>query len=362
MERERAHLDSPFTEQSILVTGGTGTIGSEIVRQLLARRPRVLRIFSRDETKQALLRLELGDTSRIRFLLGDVRDRRRLHCALEGIDTVFHAAALKHVPACEYNPFEAVQTNVVGTENLIHACRETGVKSLVYVSTDKAVNPANTMGATKLLAENLVRASQEWNPRMSLSVVRFGNVLGSRGSLIPMLLGQIEERREVELTSPQMTRFMMTIGDAVALVLEAVRASREGELFILKMPALRVAELIEVFVEEVACRRGWDPASIPIREVGVRPGEKIHEELVTEEESLRLEERERMYVVPPRAEARPVRASSRTAAAFPAACHSGRSELLTRQEIRALLERAHVLEALSPDAEAPLLRLEESLG
>lgn len=349
--------NDPLQGRSVLVTGGTGSIGSEIVRQALASAPRVVRIFSRDESKQEHLRSQLPEDSPVRFLIGDVRDRDRLRCALEGIDVVFHAAALKHVPACEYNPFEAVQTNVLGTQNLIQASRDTAVSRLVTISTDKAVNPMNTMGATKLLAENLVRASQEWNPSLRLSTVRFGNVMGSRGSLLPVLVRQMERHREVRITSDAMTRFMMTIGDAVGLVLEASRRSEGGELFILKMPAMRVRDLIDVFVEEYSYRRGWDPDGILRREIGIRSGEKLHEELLTAEECTRMREEDDMYVVSPRA------ADGQDAWRFspPESTHSGQASLLDREGIRELIERTGFLEEVGLDT--PLTRfLEETTG
>ncbi len=335
-----------LADRTVLVTGGTGTIGAEIVTQVLRRRPKVVRILSRDENKQALLRMRLDADAPVRFLLGDIRDRSRLSSALDGVDVVFHAAALKHVPACEYNPFEAVQTNVIGTQNLIEACRETGVERLVAISTDKAVHPVNTMGATKLLAENVLSDAQRWNPRLVISTVRFGNVLGSRGSLIPLLAHRMEERREVELTSRRMTRFMMTIGDAVGLVLEAAGESEGGEIFILKMPALRVADLVEVYVREYAERRGWSASDIRIREIGARAGEKLHEELLTADEAARCETRERMYVV------RPARRPAVDAFAEtpPAETNSERATLLDREGILSLLLRAGVLDGIGEGA------------
>lgn len=335
---------SDLAGRVVLVTGGTGTIGTEIVRQVIASRPKVVRIFSRDENKQAQLRMRLGDDAPVRFLIGDIRDRQRLRTALAGVDVVFHAAALKHVPACEYNPFEAVQTNVIGTQNLIETCRETGVGRLIAISTDKAVNPVNTMGATKLLAENVLADAQKWNPTLVISTVRFGNVLGSRGSLIPLVTQRMEEGREVELTSRRMTRFMMTLREAVELVLVAAHRSEGGEIFILKMPALRVADLVEVWVEEYALRRGWDPASIRIREVGARPGEKMYEELVTVDEAARVEESDRMYVVGPYRRA-PIELAP---ACPPPETHSDRAPLLERMEIVALLERAGLLAGIGP--------------
>ncbi len=329
-----------LTGRNVLVTGGTGTIGSEIVRQVLSYRPRVVRIFSRDETRQADLRLELGDRPELRFLIGDVRDLARLRSALEDVDVVFHAAALKHVPACEYNPFEAVQTNVIGTQNLITACRETGVERLVYVSTDKAVNPTNTMGATKLLAENLIRATQDFSSGLVLSTVRFGNVMGSRGSLLPLLARQIESSDRVQLTSREMTRFMMTISDAVSLVLESMRVCGGGETCILEMPALRVADLVEVFVEEFCSIQGRDPSEIEVVETGARPGEKVHEELLNVGECARVTKRGSMYVVAPIRGFEPDRGVRADVGVLPDEFHSGRARLLEREEISTLIDRS----------------------
>ena len=335
-----APFDPSFLrDKSVLVTGGTGTIGSEIVRQVLRCDPRVVRVFSRDESKQAHLRVQLPKDAPLRYLIGDVRDQSRLRVALEGIDVVFHAAALKHVSSCEYNPFEAVQTNVVGTQNLIEASRAVGVKRLVAISTDKAVNPVNTMGATKLLAENVLKDAWKWNPQLVISVVRFGNVMGSRGSLLPLMVQGMEESRRVEVTCREMTRFMMTIGDAVTLVLSAAERAVGGEVFILKMPALQIGELVDVFVSEYSRGRGWAPDEVEIREVGIRPGEKLHEELVTAEECARLEEHDQMYVVQP-FRRRPVEIP---VGPVPAAGRSDQTALLGREEIAALLDRAGLL-------------------
>ena len=329
--------------RAVLVTGATGTIGAEIVRQVLRRNPRVVRIFSRSENRQAHLRLDLPDDAPVRYLIGDIRDPQRLRHALEGIDVVFHTAALKHVPACEYNPFEAVQTNVIGTQNLVEGCLDAGVQRLIAISTDKAVNPVNTMGATKLLAENVLRDAQRWSRGLVIAVVRFGNVLGSAGSLLPLMVHGMEEHRTVRLTSPRMTRFMMTIHDAVTLVLEAAGAARGGEIFILKMPALGVQDLVEVFIEGYCERRGWDREEITVEEIGIRPGEKVYEELLTREEASRVEERERMFVVQPRREA----VADLPDRDPPAGCRSDHAPRLERVEIRALIERSGVYEGAS---------------
>jgi len=285
--------------KKVLVTGGTGSIGSEIVRQVLAQSPEVVRIFSRDETKQYYLESVLGRRPDLRYLIGDVREKDRLTRALKDIDVVFHAAALKQVPSCEYNPFEAVKTNVLGTQNVIEAALEAGVSRVIAVSTDKAINPTSTMGATKLLAERLIATANSWVGGTVFACVRFGNVLNSRGSLIPLAKSQIERGAPVTLTDERMTRFMMPISEAVTLTLEAGALAAGGEIFILKMPAVRVKDLLDVLVQEYAPMVGVDPASVPVRRIGLRPGEKMEEELLTQEELPRTTDSKRLLVVNP---------------------------------------------------------------
>ncbi len=340
-----------YRGRKILVTGGTGSIGSQIVRQLLAFEPRVLRVLSRDETKQFHLEEDLsrkGSVAGVRFLIGDVRDPVRLRRALEGIEIVFHAAAMKHVPACEYNPFEAVQTNVLGTQNVITAAREAGVERVVAVSTDKAASPENTMGATKLLAERLIASAHLSSSGQVLCGVRFGNVIGSRGSLVPRVLRQLEAGDAVTLTHPQMTRFMMTIEDAVRLVLAAGARSRGGEIFILKMPALRIRDLLEVLIEEHAARSGRRPSEFPIREIGIRAGEKLHEVLLTEEETWRTREEEDVFVLEPRGDGGP---SDGGAGVGLRRYDSASAPLMDRSAIRRLLDRSGLLEPVAEELE-----------
>ena len=343
-----------YQGRRILVTGGTGSIGSQIVRQLLDHGPRVLRVLSRDETKQLYLQEELGrgrSLENVRFLIGDVRDPVRLRRAMEGIEIVFHAAAMKHVPACEYNPFEAVQTNVLGAQNVITAARDAGVGRVIAISTDKAASPENTMGATKLLAERLLSAAHLSSPGQVLCGVRFGNVLGSRGSLVPVVLRQLREGQPVTLTHPGMTRFMMTIGDAVRLVLHAGARARGGEIFILKMPALRVRDLIEVLIEERALRDGRDPREFPIRQIGIRPGEKLHEVLLTEEEAARTREEDGLFVLEPAsAGGAGGAAAASSVPGFGRRYDSASAPIFDKAAIRDLLERAGLLEELSQAA------------
>jgi len=287
-----------YRKKRVLVTGGTGSIGREIVKQLLQLGVEVVRILSRNEYFQYRLQEELP-AERTRFLLGDVRDSRRLAKAMEGVDIVFHAAALKHVPLCEYNPFEAVKTNVLGTQNVIDAAMSKNVEKVINVSTDKAVAPLNTMGATKLLAEKLIVAANFYkgNRRISFSSVRFGNVLGSRGSVLELFIRKAKEGEELPLTDPDMTRFVMTIPQAVYLVLKAGAVARGEEVFILKMPVVRMGTFAEAFCSVAERLFGCKPKGIKV--IGKRPGEKTHEELMTEEESHYAEEEEDMYILYP---------------------------------------------------------------
>ncbi|QNF28479.1 UDP-N-acetylglucosamine 4,6-dehydratase family protein [Metabacillus elymi] len=288
-----------FRGKNILVTGGTGSIGSEIVRQLLSYNPNVLRVYSRDESKQFELKQELSNFDNVRYLIGDIRDRVRLKYACENIDYIFHAAALKHVPACEYNPFEAVKTNVIGVQNIIDVSINSNVQKLVGVSTDKVVNPTNTMGATKLLSEKLLLAGELYKgySPVTFSCVRFGNVMGSRGSVIPLFKKQIEENKPVTITSNNMTRFMMSIPQAVKLIIDAMEYSVGGEIFVLKMPVLNIKDMAEVLIHDYN-HKNHNKYTNKIVNIGVRPGEKEYEELMTISESERAYENENLYIIP----------------------------------------------------------------
>jgi UDP-N-acetylglucosamine 4,6-dehydratase len=285
----------------ILVTGGTGSIGREIVRQLVTFNPTAIRVFSRNEHNQYLMAKEYTGSSDVRFFIGDVRDRERLMLAAEDVDIIFHAAAMKHVSACEYNPFEAVKTNVLGTQNVVDAAMEYNIERLIAISTDKAVSPTNTMGATKLLAERIVTSATNYkgSRQTIFTVVRFGNVLASQGSALPLFVRQIRKGAAVTLTHPEMRRFFMSIPDAVSLCFKAAERSQGGDIFILKMPVMRIADLIGVLVEELAPRFGHEPASIRIEEIGLYPGEKVYEELMTPEEMMNAVEHKDYFRLEP---------------------------------------------------------------
>jgi len=294
-------LKNTFKNKKILVTGGTGCIGSEIAKNLLKYQPQVVRIFSNDEDSTFKMTQELGNHKNKRFLIGDIRDKERLLLAMEGIDIVYHAAALKHVPLCEYNPFEAIKTNVLGAQNVIETALEKGVKKVINISTDKAVNPVNTMGATKLLAEKLMIDANFYKGRSKtiFSNVRFGNVLFSRGSVIPLFEEQIKNKKMVTITEPNMTRFMMSIQNTIDLVFKATLMTKGGEIFILKMPVVKLGDLTDMAIQEYAKKYGYKNSQIKKKKIGPRPGEKMYEELMTETEAKKAFETRDMLIIPP---------------------------------------------------------------
>lgn len=297
----RNKMKNLFKNKKILITGGTGSIGQEIVREILKYEPTVVRILDIDETKQFELEQKYEGYENIRFLLGDIRDKERLYRAIEDIDIVFHTAALKHVLACEYNPFEAVKTNVIGIQNLIDVAMDEEVEKVIFTSSDKAVNPANVMGATKLLAERLITSANYYKGarKTVFSSVRFGNVLGSRGSVIPLFKKQIERGGPVTITDNEMTRFIMPMRDAINLLFKASELAHGGEIFIFKMEALKITDLAEVMRGELAQNYGYSPDKIKMKIIGTKPGEKLYEELMTEDEARRALESEDMFIVLP---------------------------------------------------------------
>jgi len=282
----------------VLVTGGCGSIGSELVKQILKSSPKEVRVLDNWETGIFLLKdMKNIDPIKVKTILGDIKDRNKVNSALNGVDIVFHAAAKKHVPICEHNPFEAVSTNVIGTENLVSAAIQNKVKIFVGISTDKAVNPVNTMGATKLLAERIITSKHFTNNRTIFCCVRFGNVLNSVGSVIPIFEKQIKNGGPVTITSDKMTRFFMSIPEAVNLTIKAASLKEGGKIFILKMNALKIIDLANVLIEELAPKYGYSPQDIKMESIGIRPGEKLHEELITKEEVALVEDREDMFVL-----------------------------------------------------------------
>ena len=282
-----------LTGKSILITGGTGSLGRKLTETIFQRWPGVgkLIVFSRDEQKQFQMAQEFPEREypAIRYFIGDIRDKDRLIRALKGVDYVIHSAAMKHVPIAEYNPFECVKTNVIGAENLITACLESGVERVVALSTDKAAAPINLYGATKLCSDKLFVAANNikgWNP-IRFSVVRYGNVMGSNGSVIPFFM---KERKKgvLPITDPAMTRFNISLEEGVEMVLHALEHARGGEIFVPKIPSYRIMELAEAIGPD--CEH---------KIVGIRPGEKIHEEMITRSDSFTTYQVGKYYVILP---------------------------------------------------------------
>jgi len=281
--------------KTILVTGGTGSFGKNFIR-LLADKSKLKKIivFSRDELKQSVMQAEFKNDPRLRFFLGDVRDLRRLERAFHGVDIVVHAAALKQVPALEYNPFEAVQTNILGTQNVLDAAINTGVKKLLFISSDKAAHPVNLYGASKLCAERLIVAGNAYSGGSTQSsCVRYGNVVGSRGSIVDVLLRN-KHKKEVYITDERMTRFWLGLEEAFDLVLFALQKMEGGEIFIPKAPSMTVKDLFENIVPNAKRKT-----------IGIRPGEKLHEILLTRDEARHSIDLGDYYVVLPEHETAP---------------------------------------------------------
>jgi FlaA1/EpsC-like NDP-sugar epimerase len=289
-------------KKRVLVTGACGTVGKELVRQLLSAQ-KVAELIALDNNESELFALEqqFNGYDQATFFLADVRDRDRLSDKMKGIDWVFHTAAFKHVLQCERSPFEAVQTNILGVQNIIYAAVENNIERVIFTSSDKAVNPTNVMGTSKLMGERLITAanSSQRDTGPIFASTRFGNVLGSRGSVIPIFHDQIRRGGPVTLTDPQMTRFIMSIEEAVQLVIDSGILCRGGEVFVTKMPAIRIPDLAEVMVEHLAPLYGHTAGDLEIKNVGHQPGEKLYEELLNQEETRRSWELARYYVVLP---------------------------------------------------------------
>ena len=281
-----------FEGKKILITGGTGSLGQALTKRLLKEKVDTIRIFSRNEGKQVLMENKFRD-KRLRFLLGDINDLERLNRAFEDIDIVFHAAALKHVPKIEYNPFEAIKTNVIGSQNVIDACLHADVERAIAIGTDKAVSPLNTYGATKLLMEKLfVTANNYTNPikhRTKFIAFRYGNVLGSSGSVIPIFIDQIKQKQKVTITDPEMTRFSITMDEALDFILNATTYGKGSEIFVPKMRSYNIMDVVNS-LQNLIGNYGQEV-------VGIRPGEKLHEVLINEDEIRHTWEYNGMYVV-----------------------------------------------------------------
>lgn len=281
-----------FNNKVLMITGGTGSFGHTVLKRFLATDVREIRIYSRDEKKQEEMRIALNH-SKLKFYIGDVREYDSVSQAMKGVDYVFHAAALKQVPSCEFYPMEAVRTNVLGTENVMNAATANGVKRVVVLSTDKAVYPINAMGISKAMAEKLMvaKARTQRENETVLCATRYGNVMASRGSVIPLFVSQLKEGKPLTVTDPAMTRFLMSLEDSVDLVLYAFKHGQQGDLFVQKAPASTVADLAQALKELFK-------KDNPVRIIGTRHGEKLYESLISREEMAKAQDMGDYYRVP----------------------------------------------------------------
>lgn len=268
---------SEFKGKIVLITGGTGSIGSELVKQIMKQDPFRIRVYSRDESKQYELMEELGRPDNVQFFIGDIRDKDRLEFAFKGVDIVLHAAAMKHVPISEYNPFEVVKTNIVGSQNVIEAAIKQKVKKVIAISTDKAVHPTGILGTSKLMMEKLFVNAANYTKREDIifACVRFGNVLWSRGSVLPSWKASADKDGVIKVTDKDMTRFFMSKESAIELVLKSVELAQGGEIFTFRMPSISLIDLASAFIEKY-----YSGKEVKIEIVGKRSGEKNHEELL----------------------------------------------------------------------------------
>jgi len=320
--------------KKILITGGTGSLGQAITKKLLEFDVDIIRIFSRDEWKQVKMESEFNNDSRLRFLIGDVRDKERLTQALEDINIVIHTAALKQVPVAEYNPFEAVKTNVYGTQNLIESCLGKNIELALAIGTDKAVAPFNTYGTTKLLMERLFISANYYKGKHNIkfSCVRYGNVLGSRGSIVPTFLNQIKTGKKITITDPNMTRFNITMNNAINLILRAIKSGMGGEVFVPKLKAYKVGDIKDAVVE--LSNKNYEVEKIP-----VRPGEKFHESLISIDEIRNTFETKEDYIIidEPTQNQNKVKIQNFKKSNLNDSYSSDKVELLTKNELKQIL-------------------------
>ncbi len=328
-----------FEGKKILITGGTGSLGSALTKKLLETDVDTIRIFSRDAVKQIGMKEELDD-SRLRFLIGDVRDKARLRMAVDEIDIVIHAAALKHIDVAEYNPFEAVKTNVEGTQNLIESCLNKRVKFVLGIGTDKAVSPYNTYGASKMMMERLLVSANNYRGESEImfSCVRYGNVFGSTGSIIPKIINQIKKGRKVTITDPEMTRFNIIMNEATNLIFRTIKNSLGAEIFIPKLKAYRLGDLIDSLMELLDYHGD-------IERIPVRPGEKFHECLISKSELRSAYENDQDYLLINKYEDRtePNRSNSFKKIGLDDEYASDKVDLLTKAEIKEIIKNSGLI-------------------
>ena len=289
------NYSSILDNKNILITGGTGSFGHQMIIELMQYKPKLIRIFSRDEDKQHNLKQELLEfpiLDKIQFVIGDVRDYDRMYSVTKDMDIIFHAAALKQVPSVEAHPYEAVKTNIIGAYNVVTAATARKVSKVIAVSTDKAVKPVNAMGMTKALQEKLILSDEITKDKTTFCCVRYGNVLGSRGSVIPLWDKLLEQNKPLPITHPDMTRFMLTLSQAIDLVFYSLKNGKGGEIFVKKAPATKMVNLARAYAELKTGKKNY-----PLEYIGIRAGEKIDEVLVSEEEMRRVSEKKDHFVI-----------------------------------------------------------------
>lgn len=295
------HAENPWASKRILITGCCGTVGKELLRQILPNEPSEVIGLDNNESELFFITEEYKASNNTNFYLGDMRDRDTLTSMMRGVDVVLHTAGLKHVIVCEKSPRDPIQTNILGTQNVIDAAMANGVERVLFTSSDKAVNPTNVMGTSKLMGERLMTAAyaHQRGRGTVFASTRFGNVLGSRGSVIPIFQQQIANGGPVTLTDPEMTRFIMTLSQAVRLVMESTFLAKGGEVFVTKMPVARIADLATAMIDILAPQYGYSPDEIGMVEIGSKPGEKLYEELMNDEETRRTVELPLYFAVLP---------------------------------------------------------------
>jgi len=289
-------MDQELKSKKILITGGAGSVGNALIKELLKYDVNVIRVFDLSENEMSKIRNTFIDEKRLRYLIGDIKDLNRLKMAMEGIDIVIHLAAMKHVYACEYNPFEAIKTNIEGLQNVIDCARSENVEKMIFTSTDKAAYPLSVMGLTKLMGEKLISLAEYYkgDKRTLFTSVRFGNVIGSNGSVVPIFKKQIKEGGPVTITDAEMTRFVITMSEATDLIFKAIKFMKGGETFVWKMKTFKVVDLAHAMINKYA-----DGKEIKMLIKGKGEGEKIHEQIMSEEELSRAIEMDNLYVLFP---------------------------------------------------------------
>jgi FlaA1/EpsC-like NDP-sugar epimerase len=289
---------SILTKKSILVTGGTGSIGTALVKKAIDDNAKLIRIFSNDENGLYEMETEYGNHKNIEYVVGDIQNQEIVSEIVKGIDIVFHAAALKHVDRCELNPLVTINVNITGTKNIAKAAKKENIQKMIFISTDKAVNPIGVMGATKLLGEKLIAAEASHKSNTIFASVRFGNVFNTRGSILPRIEKQIANGGPITLTNPEMKRFFMTKNEAVNLILSATTLAQGGETFVLKMPLIRLEDLFDSMKETLSSKYGYKSSQIKTKIIGTRPGEKLVEYLLNEFEMEDVLETKDFFIIP----------------------------------------------------------------